>query len=129
MRILIVSADPGSAGQVADFLSQLGHASCGSAGTLLQTLEAVQRHRPDLMIVDVDPANSLAAVDAATQVFWNWGTRSLFLGAAFDGAFQDKTSGIRAVGYLRKPLAVEVLRRVLDGVLDGLPGRPSLSSP
>lgn len=65
LRILLVEDDAVISALLAELLTGVGHAICGTATTETEAVAAALRHAPDLMIVDVRlrDGNGVSAVE------------------------------------------------------------------
>jgi two-component system response regulator AlgR len=113
MRVLVVDDEPLARERLAALLAEIdGVGVVGQAGNGREALEAVERERPDVVLLDIrmpvmdgmETARHLAALDGAPGVIFctAYGEHAL---EAFDA---------HAVDYLVKPVRGERLRAALD---------------
>jgi two-component system, NarL family, nitrate/nitrite response regulator NarL len=120
VRIVLIEDQQLLADALAGVLPTRGeHRVVSIASTLEQGLEAVRRHRPDLVladfrlpdgdVVDLLPAMLDAAPGTKVLVYSGWSDESSLLGALAAGAagYVEKTSSIDAL--------LDAIRRVLSG--------------
>jgi DNA-binding response OmpR family regulator len=70
LRILIVADDAMIATLLAETVAASGHVVCGMATTELGAVNAAERDKPDLIIIDVDLATG-SGLRAIERIVWN----------------------------------------------------------
>ena len=104
-RILIVEADGSAARALADAVTGLGHAVCGtlSAGPPPDALPADAR--PDLALVGLGRGRDAPAViEAAEQVVAQCGVPILYVTEGLDGGLLERAQRTVPLGYVLKPV-------------------------
>ena len=103
VRILIVEDDFLLATAVEGFLASAGHEIVGLAPDHATAVAAARRHRPDLVLMDVQLARGSSGIAAALEIYEETGVRSLFLTATADEALRRRARAARPLGWLAKP--------------------------
>ncbi len=101
MRIVVVEDSALVAMGLRVTLTGLGHEVCEIARTAA-ALDAVERHRPDLLTCDVDLGRGGSGVDVAREAHRRWGIRTLFIAARVDADLLDATRTIAPLGHIAK---------------------------
>lgn len=100
------------------FLSEAGHEVCGIAKTAAEAVRLVERHQPDLALLDVRLENSDGR-DAAREIRAAWGIPAILVTGHLD-RLQAEEAG--AVGLLKKPYEPRRLLDMIETVMRWLEG-------
>lgn len=83
--------------------------------TAAQAVHAVERERPDFVLMDIKLGGSATdGVDAARDIYERFGVRSVFATAYADRWMRARAAPYRPLGWLPKPFNDRQLQRVLE---------------
>jgi len=114
VRILIVEDERLLAEELRERLTAIGATVVGSVVTGPQAIEAAQRTRPDLVLMDIHLRGEMDGIEAATQITSALGTPIIFLTAHSDQMTVERAKAASPCGYLLKPLHEHELRVTLS---------------
>ena len=84
-------------------LGTAGHAVVGTADSAEDAVSAVERERPDMVLMDVRLAGKRDGIDAALEIWNRFNIRSLFVSANLDAAARSRAAPANPLGFLEKP--------------------------
>ena len=84
-----------------------------SVRTADEAVEAVVRHAPRLVVLDVELAQGSSGIDAAERLAARTGRRCVFLSGGLDAATRERLLRLDPIAVLSKPLLVSQLIEVL----------------
>ncbi len=113
-RILIVEDERLLAEELRERLASIGADVVGSVVSGEQALAAVERLRPDLVLMDIRLKGEMDGIEAATLIKRRQGTPIVFLTAHSDNATVERAKAAAPHGYILKPLQEHELRVTLD---------------
>ena len=117
MRVLVADDEKGVATVVADLVRACEHEVVGVVNSGLDAIRAYHEHKPDVVLMDflMSRLNGLTA--CRNILCGDPAGRVVFLSGA-SGATQLSPQESGAVAVLQKPVAIEELKRLLDGLED-----------
>ena len=111
--VLIVEDQVLIAIHLQDLVEEAGHQVSAIAHDTAAAMAAAARHRPAFAIMDLRLANGSNGLDAARQLYENFGVRSLFVSANIDEEVRSKAVRFQSLGFIGKPfLPAEVITAV-----------------
>jgi two-component system, response regulator PdtaR len=123
LRVLVVENHQLLAVGLELLLTQLGHKAIEVVATGEEAIIAAERHRPDLILMDIGLDGDMDGIDAAQKILNRFGIRSLFFTGVSDPdtraraaladpvAFLDKTSSKAELGSVISAFGAELSRR------------------
>lgn len=119
VRILIVEDDWLTAFQLESLLGRLGYAVVAVVADADAAIEAADRERPDLVLMDIRLRYS-DGVEAAKQIASRFGIRPVYLTAHNDPATQRRAAASRPLGWLVKPATDDEVAAALQQAVSRL---------
>jgi PAS domain S-box-containing protein len=113
-RILIVEDEILIAETVKNKLTKLGYEVVGTVMAGEEAPEAAERHRPDLILMDIKLAGLVDGVDAAGAIQINMDVPIVFVTAFSDEATLDRVKRLSPYGYVIKPYQITDLSITID---------------
>jgi DNA-binding NarL/FixJ family response regulator len=111
--VLIVEDQVLIAIHLQDLVEEAGHRVSAIAHDTSAAITAAARQRPAFAIMDLRLANGSNGLDAAQQLYEQFGVRCLFISANIDEEVRSKAANFQALGFIGKPfLAAEVIMAV-----------------
>jgi DNA-binding NarL/FixJ family response regulator len=111
--VLIVEDQVLIAIHLQDLVEEAGHRVSAIAHDTPAAITAAARERPAFAIMDLRLANGSNGLDAAQQLYEQFGVRCLFISANIDEEVRSKAANFQALGFIGKPfLAAEVIMAV-----------------
>jgi DNA-binding NarL/FixJ family response regulator len=111
--VLIVEDQVLIAIHLQDLVEEAGHRVSAIAHDTSAAITAAARERPAFAIMDLRLANGSNGLDAAQQLYEQFGVRCLFISANIDEEVRSQAANFQALGFIGKPfLAAEVIRAV-----------------
>lgn len=89
-----------------------GHEVVGIARTASEALALATRHRPDIVLMDLNLADGSRGDDAAKAIFDRLGIRSIFLSGSIGGT-PDTLAALNPVDMIVKPM---IPQRLVDAL-------------
>lgn len=90
------------------------------ARTADEAVEAVRRHEPSFVLLDIDLARGSSGIDAAERLAERDGRRCIFLSGRLDADTRERLLALRPIAILSKPLLTSQLLDVLAGAGEDL---------
>jgi DNA-binding NarL/FixJ family response regulator len=116
-RVLLVEDDFLVAGEIEYLLAGAGFAVIGPAATAEAAVRLAAETNPDLVVMDVRLAGTRDGIDAAIEIYREFGIRSLFATAHADGATVARGRVANPFGWVAKPYNPAVLIREIKALL------------
>ena len=108
--VLIVEDQVLIAIHLQDLVEEAGHQVIAIAHDTTAAIAAAARQRPSFAIMDLRLANGSHGLDAAQQLYENFGVRCIFVSANIDDEVRSKAAALKSLGFIGKPfLAAEVM--------------------
>ncbi|MES2163403.1 MAG: diguanylate cyclase [Pseudomonadota bacterium] len=102
-RLLIVEDQAVIAADLEASLTRCGYQVCGTAASGAEALLLTQRHRPDLVLMDIRLQGPLDGIQTAEKLRSEFDTAVIFLSAHTDGATMQRAKLVTPYGFLVKP--------------------------
>ncbi len=112
--LLVVEDDATVAETIREILVAAGYSVPETAPSALRALEAAARHRPALVLMDVQLDGPLDGIDAAQRLRDESGIRVVYLTGATDDATLQRAKQTAPLGYLKKPFNARELRIAVE---------------
>ncbi|MGF1624281.1 MAG: response regulator [Alphaproteobacteria bacterium] len=113
-RILIVEDEYLTALSVRYALERERFEILGVVASAAEALAAVERDRPDLVLMDVRLSGQVDGIDAALELYRRFGVRCVFATAHVDLSTRARAAPARPMGWLSKPYSDKQLLRTLE---------------
>ena len=120
LRLLVVEDEAIPALLMEQTLTALGYEVCDIADSESSALQAVEQHRPDLILMDIRLAEGSDGIDTAAKARARYGVPSLFMTAHSDPATRARAEGAKPVGFLLKPYSREQVQETLARAVERL---------
>ena len=116
-RILIVEDQYFVAVDSEMHLRTAGFECVGLAATSEQAVQLASELRPDLVLMDIRLAGEGDGVQAAVQIYRQFGIRSIFTSGHVDAVVREQACDAKPLGWLDKPYSdSQLLRAVGEGL-------------
>jgi two-component system, response regulator PdtaR len=102
-RVLIVEDELLTVLDIHDLLENEPFDITGEAGSAEDAVKAVQRHRPDLVLMDVRLNGAADGIDAALEIYRRFELRCVFATAHVDQHTRARAAPAHPLGWLAKP--------------------------
>lgn len=103
LRIVVVEDEIFIRLDLMTHLGTAGHKIVGTADSAEDALSAVERERPDVVLMDVRLSGERDGIDAALEIWRRFSIRSLFVSANLDAAARSRAAAANPIGFLEKP--------------------------
>lgn len=113
-RLFIVEDETIVAEDLKRMLERMGYAVCGSAAEGEKALTAIERQKPDLVLMDIRIQGPKDGIEVAETIYARWDTPVIYLTAYADDLTVDRAKGTLASGYLLKPFEERGLKSTID---------------
>jgi two-component system, response regulator PdtaR len=120
LRVAIAEDDFLIAMQTEDALSAAGLRVVGIARTAGEVIELARRERPRLVIMDIRLGGRRDGVEAARELFQQFGIRCIFATANDDPHTRERAEIYAPLGWLTKPYTVASLLAAVADALGAL---------
>ena len=120
VRIFVVEDDALSAMMLNDLLDMWGYVVCGIADNAPAAVREIERHNPDMVLMDIRLADNTDGVGAAREIRSRLGIRSVFLTAHTDRTTLARVREAEPLGLLAKPYSPGQLKETLEQALERL---------
>ncbi|MBN2158579.1 MAG: PAS domain S-box protein [Spirochaetes bacterium] len=116
-RILIVEDNAIIANDLARELGQWGYDVPAIASKGREALDAIERHRPDLIILDIDMPGGMDGIQTAGMIREEYGIPFIYLTAYSDDSLISRAKETGPYGYILKPYRSNELRITIEMAL------------
>ncbi len=116
-RILVVEDESLIAKDLTTTLSQLGYHVTGTAATGPEALEHVERHSPDLVLMDIILRGEMDGIKAAGEIRKRFNIPVVYLTACTDDEALDRAKLTEPFGYIIKPFEDNELHLTIEMAL------------
>ncbi|WLA74222.1 response regulator [Bradyrhizobium diazoefficiens] len=107
--VLIVEDDYLIAMEAESALVDAGYTVSGTAATAEEAVGLARQHRPSIVVMDIRLAGRRDGIDAAGDLFREFGLRCLFASAHDDQATRTRAEPFEPLGWLSKPYTMASL--------------------
>ena len=114
LRILIVEDESLAAMALEEVLGMLGFAVIGIEDNAAAAIEAAERLRPDIVMMDIRLLGPRDGIEAAAAIRARTGIRCIFTSAFADAETRHRAADCEPFGFVRKPYFPAELQRALD---------------
>lgn len=115
VRIVVAEDEYLMALAIEESLDERQYEIAAIAGTAAQAIRAVERERPDFVLMDIELGGGASdGVDAAREIYERFGIRSLFATAYADRGMRARAASCSPLGWLPKPYNDRQLLRALE---------------
>jgi DNA-binding NarL/FixJ family response regulator len=108
-RILIVEDDFFVALDLEAGLTDAGMKVVGPARTAEEAVALARAEKPLLAVMDIRLASARDGIDAALDLYRDFGIRSIFASAHADASFRKRAEPASPLGWLQKPYTVDAV--------------------
>jgi CheY-like chemotaxis protein len=98
-------------------LASLGYQVAATASTADEALNAVELHKPDLVLMDITLAGTVNGIVAAVAIRGNFHVPVVFLTAHADDGTMERAVAAGAFGYVLKPFSGPGLKAAIETAL------------
>jgi CheY-like chemotaxis protein len=116
-RILIVEDEAITVSALKRELASLGYEVVATSGTTDEALNAVELHKPDLVLMDITLAGAVDGIVAAVAIRGNFHVPVVFLTAHADDGTMEGAAAAGAFGYVLKPFSGPGLKAAIETAL------------
>ncbi len=116
-RVLVVEDEALVAADLARLLEKLGYRVAGRVSTGPAALAAVEKERPDLVLMDIGLRGELDGIEAAAQVYARFDVPVVFLTAHSDEVTLQRAKTAQPFGYILKPFAEREVHATMEMAL------------
>ncbi|MDE0886293.1 MAG: response regulator [Myxococcota bacterium] len=92
----------------------MGHQVTAKVRTAAEAIEAAERERPDLALIDINLPGPRDGISLARELIERFGSTIVFATAHADEETLDRAQSVRASGYLVKPFTSAELRAAIS---------------
>lgn len=124
LRILVATADRMIACDLRGTLERLGHAVSGPCPSPMSALAVVEKHRPDVALVDLRLGGEPDGIGLATRLREQWGVPVIFVTGHAADAFFERAMAAKPAGYLKRPHGDAELSACLLAAISQATSRP-----
>jgi len=115
--ILVVEDDFLIALELENRLLDAGYRVVGIAASASEAFTLGDRERPDLVVMDIRLVGRRDGVDAAIELFKEFGIRSIFASAHADPQTRERAAPANPIGWVQKPYPADALIRLIRDFL------------
>jgi DNA-binding response OmpR family regulator len=113
LRCFVVEFDGLTLLLIKDALQEAGHQVIGATTAIEGAIEAIERSRPDLVLMPIRLPGARDGVDLAREIKDRFGIRTIFITAAFDPDTRERSCAVDPLGYVPRPFTVDELSTVV----------------
>lgn len=103
VKILVVEDEIIIADDICDILSELGYHTLEPVINYTEAIEAIEKHKPDLAILDIQLAGRQDGIDLAWKIKEDYDLPFIFLTSNADPATVERAKKVAPPAYLVKP--------------------------
>jgi CheY-like chemotaxis protein len=116
-RILIVEDEAITVSALKRELTSLGYNVAATSSTTHEALNAVELHKPDLVLMDITLAGNVNGIVAAVAIRGTFHLPVVFLTAHADDGTMERAVAAGAFGYVLKPFSGGGLKAAIETAL------------
>ncbi|NOY51427.1 MAG: response regulator transcription factor [Chlorobi bacterium] len=117
VKILVVEDEIIIADDICDILSELGYETLEPVINYSEAIEAIEKHKPDLAILDIQLAGSKDGIDLAWKIKEDYQLPYIFLTSNADPATVERAKKVNPPAYLVKPFNKDDLYTSIETAL------------
>lgn len=114
LKVLIVEDKPLTAEDISYTLEEMGYEIIAVAHSGGAALEALERHKPDLVLLDIDLGEGMNGVAVGRIIHANYKMPFLYLTARSDKKTLDEAKETHPMAYILKPFTPNDLRAAIE---------------
>lgn len=118
IRVLIVEDDFLVASEAEAALVEAGFKVAAVVASAEDAIAAASKQRPDIAIVDIRLAGKRDGIDAAIELFKDYGIPCIFATAHSDAYARSRAEPAQPLGWLQKPYSMPSLVRLVREATD-----------
>jgi len=103
--ILIVEDDPVIATLIGFMLNDPDYLVVGSAATAEEAIDAAQKQKPDLILMDIHLKGQMDGIETARTLWWDYHIPVIFITADADDVTFQRAMKTSPLGFIKKPLS------------------------
>jgi CheY-like chemotaxis protein len=112
--ILLVEDDDIIAKVIDWRLKNLGYTVCGRASTGAEAMELVVKHKPDLVLMDINIKGDIDGIDTAGMIKKGFNIPVVYVTSHFDGPILERAKATKPDGFIIKPFEDNDLRVAIE---------------
>jgi two-component system, response regulator PdtaR len=109
LRVLIVEDEFFISLGTDSLLRELGHTPVGVAVSAEEAVAMAERHRPDVVLMDIRLSGARDGIYAAEAILSRFGIPSIFVTANTDPQTRQRALAVGGLGFIEKPVSKERL--------------------
>lgn len=114
VKLLIVEDDDILARIISWRLKNLGYEVCGRAASGAETLELLEKERPDLVLMDINIKGDIDGIETTSQIKNQFKLPVVFLTSHSDGPTLERAKATNPEGFILKPFGDNELRVAIE---------------
>lgn len=112
-KILIVEDEPTMAFMLKKLLTDMGYGVCSTVESGEESLIEVEKHHPDLVLMDINLAGDINGIEAAEIILTQFGVPVIYATADGEEDTIDSAKSTFPLGYILKPYNKKTLKSTL----------------
>ncbi|MET0344044.1 MAG: diguanylate cyclase, partial [Polyangiales bacterium] len=116
-RLVVVEDESIIAMDLADQLEEIGYRVCATVDNCADALAAVEKHRPDLVLLDIVIKGELDGVETGRRIGHRFRTPVVYLTSYSDPTTLKRAMSTAPYGYVTKPFQLKELSGSLEAAL------------
>lgn len=112
--ILVVEDDDIIARVIDWRLKNLGYTVCGRASTGAEAMELVVKHKPALVLMDINIKGDIDGIDTAGMIKKGFNIPVVYVTSHFDGPILERAKATKPDGFIIKPFEDNDLRVAIE---------------
>lgn len=114
VSVLIVEDDKIIA-QIADWrLTNLGYRVCGRAATGAEAMELVGKHKPDIVLMDINIKGDIDGIETAKMIKKDFSIPVVYVTSHSEGPTLERAKETKPDGFILKPFEDDDLRVAIE---------------
>ena len=95
-------------------LTNLGYEMCGRATTSAEAIEMVVKHKPDLVLMDINIKGDVDGIDTANMIKKGFGIPVVYATSHTDAPTLERAKATNPDGFIMKPFKDDDLRVAIE---------------
>jgi len=129
LKIGVVEDELIIARTILNTLDELGYSHCGPAINYTETMEMLERNKPDLLLLDIQLSGKKDGIDVAQKLNELYHVPFIFLTANSDGETIDRAKKVKPHAYIVKPFTKEELFAAIEIAFSNFTGSRNETKP